>query len=84
VRHSKNFLRGVEEMITLGGNTDSAGAVVGGMTGVAIGAGSIAGEWLNGLLEWPRSVAWVRRLAERLEGQFQAGQSPVRLSTSTF
>ncbi len=30
------------------------------------------------LWEWPRSAAWMRRLAERLARQFPAGGSPVR------
>jgi ADP-ribosylglycohydrolase len=78
LRHAGNFRRAVEEVIALGGDADSTGAVVGGLAGATMGAGSIPTEWLDGLLEWPRSVAWMRRLAERLAEQFPAGGAPVR------
>jgi hypothetical protein len=65
-------------VIALGGDADSAGAIVGGIAGATLGAGAIPAEWINGLLEWPRSVTWMRRLAERLTRQFPRGGSPVR------
>jgi ADP-ribosylglycohydrolase len=70
LRHPGDFRRAVEEVIALGGDADSTGAVVGGIAGATLGAGGIPAEWLAGLLEWPRSVPWVRRLAERLALQF--------------
>lgn len=57
-------------MIALGGDTDTTGAIVGALAGATVGAGGIPGEWLAGLIEWPRSVAWMRALAERLAGRF--------------
>src|SRR5205823_1644411 len=40
-------------------------------------AGAIPPGWLDGLLEWPRSVRWMRALAARLAGQFP-GHGPGR------
>ena len=44
--------------------------MVGGIAGATVGVGGIPAEWLDGLLEWPRSAAWMRALAERLARQF--------------
>jgi ADP-ribosylglycohydrolase len=78
LRHRGDFRRAVEEVVALGGDTDSTGAVVGGIAGATLGAGAIPDEWLDGLLEWPRSAAWMRRLTERLARQFPVGYSPMR------
>jgi ADP-ribosylglycohydrolase len=78
LRHPGDFRQAVEEVVALGGDADSTGAVVGGIAGATLGAGGIPAEWLTGLLEWPRSVAWMRRLAERLARQFPHGGSPAR------
>jgi ADP-ribosyl-[dinitrogen reductase] hydrolase len=66
LRHPDDFRGAVEEVIELGGDTDSIGAIVGGIAGATVGAAGIPADWLDGLLEWPRSVTWMRCLAERL------------------
>jgi len=76
LRHPDSFRAAVEEVIALGGDADSTGAIVGGMPGPRVGAQAIPVEWLDGLLEWPRSVAWMRKLAERLANQFSAEGNP--------
>ena len=58
--------RTVESAINLGGDTDTTGAIAGALAGATAGAGAIPVDWLNGLMEWPRSVAWMRRLSEQL------------------
>jgi ADP-ribosylglycohydrolase len=70
LRHPGNFRLAVEEVINLGGDTDSTAAIVGGIAGATVGAGGIPEEWLSGIWEWPRSVAWMRALALRLANQF--------------
>lgn len=62
----------VEETIRLGGDADSTGSVAGALAGATAGAGAIPPEWLDGLVDWPRSVAWMRRLADRLARRFPA------------
>src|SRR5262249_52201630 len=49
------------------------GAVVGGIAGATVGGGGIPAEWIRGLCEWPRSVAWMRKLAGRLADRFSPG-----------
>ncbi|WP_368670374.1 ADP-ribosylglycohydrolase family protein [Myxococcus sp. AM011] len=75
--HPDNLPRAVEEVILLGGDTDTVGAIVGGMLGATVGAGGIPPAWLDGVAEWPRSTQWMRTLAERLARQFPAGEPPV-------
>jgi ADP-ribosylglycohydrolase len=66
LRYPGEFRTAVEQVILLGGDTDTTAAIVGGIAGAAAGASSIPQEWLDGLLEWPRSVEWMRALAVRL------------------
>ena len=60
------FPTAVEQVIQLGGDTDTTGAIVGALAGVVHGATAIPPAWLDGLWEWPRSVDWMKRLALRL------------------
>jgi ADP-ribosylglycohydrolase len=68
LRWPGDFRRALEEAIGLGGDADTVGAILGGVTGATVGAGGIPKEWIDGLFEWPRSVSWMRALAERLAG----------------
>ena len=61
-----DFRGGLERVIALGGDTDTTGAIFGGICGAATGAQGIPAEWLDGIWEFPRSVDWVRRLARLL------------------
>jgi ADP-ribosylglycohydrolase len=76
LRAPGDFRSAVEEVIRLGGDTDSTAAIVGALVGATAGADAIPDDWLAGLLEWPRSVAWMRALAGRLAEHFAAGQPP--------
>jgi ADP-ribosylglycohydrolase len=68
-----DFRRTMEDVIRLGGDVDTAGAIVGGLVGATVGARGIPAEWIEGLAEWPMSVHWMRSLAasiaERLAGE---------------
>lgn len=77
LRSRGDFRSAVEEVIALGGDADSTGAIVGGIAGATLGAGMIPREWLAGILESPRSIGWMRRLAERLGQQFPPSGSGV-------
>jgi ADP-ribosylglycohydrolase len=70
LRYPGEFRRAVEEVIALGGDADTTGAIVGALSGATVGVGGIPPEWIAGLLEWPRSVGWMRALGVRLAEQF--------------
>jgi ADP-ribosylglycohydrolase len=61
-RFGDDLERGLPEIIGAGGDTDTAAAILGGIVGARAGKEAIRTEWLDGILEWPRSVAWLERL----------------------
>jgi len=62
MRHGDDFRAAVTETIRCGGDTDSTAAIVGGLVGAGLGAEGIPADWTERLLEWPRNIAWMRRL----------------------
>ena len=75
LRSPDDFRRAVEEVILLGGDTDTTAAIVGGLAGATVGASRIPEEWVSGLVDWPRSVTWMRRLAAQLARAFSEPRS---------
>ncbi len=69
LRHRTDFRAAVEEVVLLGGDTDTTGALTGALAGATLGPNGIPCEWLDGLWDWPRSAAWMRALGRRLEGR---------------
>jgi ADP-ribosylglycohydrolase len=64
-RYPGDYRSAVEQAVRFGGDTDTVAAIVGGMVGARCGAEGIPAEWVAGIADWPRSVAWIRRLAGR-------------------
>ncbi len=75
LRHRGDLRAAVEAAVRLGGDTDTVAAITGGVAGADLGADAIPKPWLDGLVEWPRDVRWMRGLAARL-AQLRAGRSP--------
>lgn len=63
--HRGDFRDAVEAAILLGGDTDSVAAITGGIAGGEIGSEGIPTDWINRLGEWPRTVSWLRQLAQQ-------------------
>ena len=71
LRWPGEFRRPVEEIIQLGGDTDTTAALVGGLAGAACGSKAIPQEWLDRLIEWPYSVRWMQTvLGRKLQQRF--------------
>ncbi len=64
--HPKDFRAAVTTIIRCGGDADTTAAIVGGIVGTGVGGEGVPEEWIDGLWEWPRSVAWMRSLGESL------------------
>lgn len=64
--HQDNYRRALKTIIRCGGDTDTTGAILGGILGAHIGFSALPRDLLQGLIEWPRSVSWMCKLAERL------------------
>lgn len=61
-RFGDDLERGLAELIGAGGDTDTAGAIFGGIVGARGGKAAIRQDWLDGIIDWPRSIDWLERL----------------------
>jgi ADP-ribosyl-[dinitrogen reductase] hydrolase len=68
-RHAGDFRMALTSALDCGGDTDTVGAIAGALAGVVAGKEGIPREWLEGICEWPRSCAWMERVAGRLAAQ---------------
>ncbi|NND97523.1 MAG: ADP-ribosylglycohydrolase family protein [Pirellulaceae bacterium] len=66
LRHPENFRAAIDGLVRCGGDVDSTAAIAGGILGAKLGEDGIPDDWLNPLIEWPRSKAWMRQLARVL------------------
>lgn len=77
-----NFRQSVVNAVLLGGDTDTVGAITGAISGANLGYAAIPSEWIAKLAEWPRTVAWMEKLAatlaENLCGQQLQSPPPMR------
>ncbi|MBI3865989.1 MAG: ADP-ribosylglycohydrolase family protein [Planctomycetia bacterium] len=76
-----DYRTAVSEVVRCGGDTDTTAAIVGGIVGAAVGKSGIPADWLDGLWEWPRTTAWMERLAGQLsaESRTEKAAPPLRL-----
>lgn len=77
------FREAVEQVIMLGGDSDTTAAVTGGIAGAMHGAGAIPREWLAGLLEVP-GVPWARGIADELAATLPDGGGRRSRSTALW
>ena len=74
LRHPDDFRTALTAGLDCGGDTDTVGAVLGALSGAALGQAAIPPEWLNGIWEWPRSRTFVGKVAARLGEQTVTGR----------
>jgi ADP-ribosylglycohydrolase len=72
LRHRGDFRGAIEAALNCGGDTDTVGAITGALAGADLGADLIPNNLKAGIVEWPRSVQWLYRLAEKLEQQLKS------------
>lgn len=72
--HPKDFRAALTAVIGCGGDTDTTGAMVGGIVGASVGRAGIPCEWLDTLCEWPRSVGWMEALGRQLSETRESGE----------
>jgi len=66
LRHQQDYRASLMDIIACGGDADTTAAIVGGIVGAGVGKAGIPVEWLSHLGDWPRTVAWMERLADAL------------------
>ena len=74
LRHLNDFRTALISALNCGGDTDTVGAIVGALAGVAGGKGCIPAEWLDRIWEWPRSLSVMEQMAARLAEQRLTGK----------
>jgi ADP-ribosyl-[dinitrogen reductase] hydrolase len=72
VLHRDDFAAALTAAIACGGDTDTVGAIVGALVGTRLGVAGIPSSWRTGIIEWPRSLALLERVAVRLHRQQQS------------
>lgn len=63
LRYQRDYEGGIKEIISAGGDTDTTAAILGGIIGAGVGKNGIPSQWLSQIIEWPRSIAWMEKLA---------------------
>jgi ADP-ribosyl-[dinitrogen reductase] hydrolase len=66
LRHGGDFRQALEAALNCGGDTDTVGAIVGGIVGAGLGRKCIPGDLVSGVCEWPRSISLLDSVANRL------------------
>lgn len=66
LQHRGEFLPAMEELLSAGGDTDTTAAILGAVLGARGRRCKIPKAWEDGIVEWPRSTALLRRVAEQL------------------
>jgi ADP-ribosyl-[dinitrogen reductase] hydrolase len=69
LRHPGDFRTALGAALDGGGDADTVGAILGALSGAVVGKKGIPVEWLNGISEWPRSLAYMEKVAARLVEQ---------------
>ena len=75
--HSGDFRRAITEVVRCGGDTDSVAAITGAIVGASLGPAAIPATWLARTLEYPGTVARLRRLARQLADAERSGRASV-------
>ena len=73
-RYHGDLRRGIPEVIRCGGDTDSTAAIVGGILGAGVGRAGVPEEWLQGIIDRPRTIRWMERLANQLADVRETGK----------
>lgn len=73
LKHADDFAGGLQEMISAGGDTDTASAILGAIIGARVGKEGIPDDWLRNIIEWPRSIGWIERLGSAVATAFSEG-----------
>jgi ADP-ribosylglycohydrolase len=66
LRHPDDYRAAILSVLECGGDSDTTAAILGGIVGARVGKDGIPERWLANLWEWPRTVAWMERLGQRL------------------
>ena len=64
--HFGDYRATIEAVTQAGGDVDTVAAIAGALAGISVGPEGIPGTWRAGLVDWPHSLRYLRRLAAAL------------------
>lgn len=65
-RHFGDYRATIEAIVRAGGDVDTVAAIAGALAGISVGRSGIPPDWVEGVVDWPHSIAYVRALAAGL------------------
>lgn len=66
LRNQDRYSEAIKEIIYLGGDTDTSAAILGGIIGASVGIAGIRKQWLDDIIDFPRSIKWIKSLSKLL------------------
>src|SRR5688500_20257621 len=72
--HWSDFRAAVFSVLDCGGDSDTAGAIVGAIAGASTTSSGIPDVWTDSLMEWPGSSGVIKAIAQRLSQQQLASE----------
>ncbi len=69
LRYRGDFETVMRSVIRCGGDTDTVAAITGAICGAETGEASIPRAWIEGICDWPRSINYIRRVADALASE---------------
>lgn len=66
LRNQNDYKSGVSEMIECGGDSDTTASILGGIIGARVGKEGIPKDWLDNIIDYPRSISWIESLSIEL------------------
>lgn len=84
LRYQPDFQGAVIHLLRCGGDTDTTGAILGGIVGAQVGEEGIPAQWLKGIWEYPRSIEWMRQLTKQLAGVVESGEPQKALRVPVY
>jgi ADP-ribosylglycohydrolase len=72
LKNPTDFAQGLQEIIEAGGDTDTTGAILGAIIGARVGENGIPQKWRTSIVEWPRTIGWIKDLGYCLAMRLQS------------
>lgn len=66
LRYQEDFVGGIQEILSAGGDTDTTGSILGAILGIRVGKDGIPEKWRSRIWEWPRTITWMEQLGHCL------------------
>lgn len=80
LRYQDNYEKAVQEIIKAGGDTDTSAAILGAIIGAKVGEKGIPKGWIEEIVEYPKTISWMKRLSLALYEKKPAPSYPMFLT----